>query len=62
MKLTFIQLIELKVAAEQRIELLEKRIKGVPATDMPYSYKALSDMRDALIQLDIGIKLGVNVL
>jgi hypothetical protein len=62
MKLTFIQLIELKVAAEQRIEMLEKRIKGVSATDMPYSHKALIDVREALIQVDIGIALGVNVL
>lgn len=62
MKLTFMQLIELKVAAEERIEVLEKRTFGHSEVEKPYSHKALRDMRGALAQLDIVIRLGVNVL
>ena len=47
MELTFIHLIEINIAIEQRIDLLENRVSGVPPKDMPYSHKALSDMREA---------------
>jgi hypothetical protein len=62
MNLTFMQLIELQVAAERRIDVLEKRTFGRSEDELPYSHKALRDMRGALVQLDIGIRLGANVL
>ena len=60
MNLTLIHLIEISIAIEQRIDLLEKRVEGVTVTDMPYSIKALSDMQEAqgIVHAEILITKG----
>ena len=64
MNLTLIHLIEIKIAIEQRIDLLEKRVDGAPPKDMPYSHKALADMREAgdIVHAEILITKGEDEL
>ena len=60
MNLTLIHLIEIKIAIEQRMTTLEDRVSGVPPKDMPYSHKALADMREAagIVDAEISITKG----
>jgi hypothetical protein len=62
MTLSFIQLIELKTAVIQRIEVLEQRTFGVSSVDMPYSHKALGDMREVLAEVEQASKVGDYLL
>ena len=62
MKFTYIQLVELKIAVEQRIEMLEQRVHGVPPLDMPYSHKALTDAGENLGIVNQAFRAGDYLL